>query len=167
MVERRIDMTYMVWAWQDDSPDNSYYLDTRTGDIRLVNRNLLDLNDLTDEIERNRERFHYLPKPDKQLLLADLHDFAQSVEDQKTKATLAIAFESPHVLSAFHKILEDSPHDLKRLTGFIDERVQKRIRAWLKANSIKEVWQDAEEEDFPESSDRDDDYEWEDFSVRD
>src|SRR5580658_2365652 len=131
MVERRIDMSYLVWAWQDDSPDNSYYLDIKTGDVRLVNQHLLDLRQLTDEIEKNRERYRYLPKPDKQTLLADLHDFAQSVSEQKTRQTLAVAFESPHVLSAFRKILDNQKEELQRLNDFLEAKVRKRIASWL------------------------------------
>ncbi|HEY9773927.1 MAG TPA: UPF0158 family protein [Planktothrix sp.] len=160
MAQRRIDMSYLVWAWQDDSPDNSYYLDKRTGDVRLVNQHLLDLRQLTDEIEKNRERYLYLPKPDKQNLLADLHDFAQSVGEQKTRSVLAVAFESPHVLSAFRKILDSQPEELHRLNEYIESKVRKRIAAWMNANKLEESWQDGEEEEPEEEYD-----DWEDFSV--
>ena len=52
-----IDMDRLLFAWRDDFTDNIYYLDIETGDVNLVNRGLLDLKDLTNEIEINRERY--------------------------------------------------------------------------------------------------------------
>jgi hypothetical protein len=163
-LERRIDIPYLMFAWQDDSPDNAYYLDTKNGDIKLVNRNLLDLRDLTDEIEKTRERFLYVPKPDKQTLLADLHDFAHAIKKDQLKPVLDVAFESPHVLSAFRKILENHPEELKNLNEYLEEKVLKRIHTWLAANAVPEVWT-VEEEDFDDEDEDDDDYERQDFSV--
>jgi len=161
-IERRIDMSYLMFAWQDDSPDNAYYLDTKTGDIKLVNRNLLDLRDLTDEIEKTRERFLYVPKPDRQTQLADLHDFAHAVTKERFRRLLDMAFESPHVLSGFRKILENDPEELKSLNDFLEAKVLKRIHSWLAANAVPETWE-VDEEDLEDEDEEDD--ATEDFSV--
>lgn len=34
------DLPALLLAWQDDSPDNRYYLDTTSGAVKLVNANL-------------------------------------------------------------------------------------------------------------------------------
>ncbi|MBI2810437.1 MAG: hypothetical protein HYX67_06375, partial [Candidatus Melainabacteria bacterium] len=60
-----LELSELVFAWQDDTQDNAYYLDIESGIVKLVNRNLLDLRDLTDEIEQDRHKFLYMPKPDK------------------------------------------------------------------------------------------------------
>ena len=165
MVERRIDIQYLVFCWQDDSPDNSYYLDLKTGDVRLVNRHLLDLRELTDDIEKTRERYLYLPKPDRQTLLDDLHQFADSVSVAELKPILSVAFESPHVLSAFHKILDKYPDENARLRQFLEDRNLARVEQWLKANAVPKVWDDPDEDLDEDYEDDDDDYEKEDFSV--
>lgn len=136
MSEFRIDMPYLLFAWQDDSPDNAYYLDTESGDVKLVNRNLIELNDLTDEIECNRDRYLYLPKPDPQQLKNDLQDFMLTVADDKLKNVLLLAFESPHVLSSFKKILENTPAELSRLEEFRKARTLTRMNQWLEANRV-------------------------------
>ena len=129
-------MDYLVFAWQDDSPDNSYYLDTESGDIKLVNRHLYDIDDLTDEIEREHDRYLYLPKPDPSNLKIDIHEFWQSVKDQKLKSTLEIAFESSDILGTFKKILASNADELSRFGIFRNERIRKKIEQWLHANSI-------------------------------
>ncbi|HEY9785663.1 MAG TPA: UPF0158 family protein [Candidatus Obscuribacterales bacterium] len=126
----------IVFAWQDECLDNAYYLDIESGDTRLVNRNLLELGDLTDEIERDLERFLYIPKPDKNLLIDDLKEFAFTIEDSSLKNILPLAFESPDPVAAFKKILERSPRDRARLDAFIRASLLARVDRWLKANAI-------------------------------
>ena len=59
-----IDLEYLVFAYRDEETQNIYYLDTEYGEIRLVNRGLSDLKDLTDEIEISHDKFLYIPKTD-------------------------------------------------------------------------------------------------------
>jgi hypothetical protein len=166
MVEKTLDMAGLIFAWQDDSPDNVYYLDTKTGEVRLVNQNLTDVRDLTDEIEKNRERFRYLPKPDRGELISDLKDFMNSVQDMSLKNILSIAFESPHLLLAFKKILEKNPDELRRLDEFRAQKVEKRIQQWLFANHIPSSFKVDETEDFEEDDDFDEPENDLDFGVQ-
>lgn len=126
----------LIFCWQDESPDNIYYLDTISGDVRLVHKELHDLSNLTDEIERDKDRFLYLPKTDGQKNKDDLRDFFETVTDQKVKSILDIAFESPHVLSAFKKILSSSDGEVERLDQFLKGRARLRVIQWLQANCI-------------------------------
>lgn len=132
----RIRSSDIEFAWQDDSPDNSYYLDLVTGDIKLVNRNLSDLKDLTDEIEKHFHRYLYLPKPQAGQLKEDLRDFMETVEDKALKPILEMTFESPHVLSGFKSVLGKSPGEQERLENFRRSRVRVRIQQWLQANHL-------------------------------
>ena len=103
MVSRKVpvDIDRLIFAWRDASIDNVYYLDLESGEVRLVNRTLDDVKDLTDEIEIERNRFLYLPKPDKSQIKEDLKDFLETVSDEKLVRVLEMAFESPHIYSAF------------------------------------------------------------------
>jgi len=139
MNEVPIDMDYLAFAYEDDSPDNIYYLDTEFGDIRLVNKNLSDLKDLTDELEKNEGRFLYIPKPSKELLIEDLGDFMATVQDENLKKILPIAFDSPHVYESFKSILAKVPEETNRLSTFLQMQTRARITKWLNANAIKPV----------------------------
>ncbi|MBZ0187763.1 MAG: UPF0158 family protein [Candidatus Obscuribacterales bacterium] len=132
-----IQLQDLVFAWRDDSPDNIYYFDKLTGEVRLVNRNLLELKDLTDEIELHRERYLYLPKANPKVLKDDLTDFKKTVSDQKRQSVLDIAFESPHVYSAFKKILAAWEGESERLEQFLDARARLRVFQWLEGNCIE------------------------------
>lgn len=130
-----INFSDLIFAWQDNSPDNAYYLDTESGDVRMVNPNLLDLKDLTDEIERDPERFLYIPKPEPKYLKGDMRAFLETT-DVKLRPILEMAFESPHTFSAFQKILAGSPDELKRFEQFLTNRLKERILEWLNANFV-------------------------------
>jgi hypothetical protein len=127
-------MPALLLAWQDDFPDNLYYLDTLSGAIKLVHKHLFDLRDLTDEIEKNRERFVYIPKPDRAIELKDLRSFMEKVRTKELLPMLDVAFESPHVLSAFRKILQGEPNELAHLESYRQELLTARINEWLSAN---------------------------------
>jgi hypothetical protein len=135
------DLPALLLAWQDDSPDNSYYLDTTTGAVRMVNPNLFDLKELTDEIERHKYRYLYLPKPQRGELRDNLKDFQKTVEDAALVRILDMAFESPHPLEAFIKILSSKPEELARFKEFRESRALLRLKQWLQANSLHDRWQ--------------------------
>ena len=132
----KIDMPYLIFAYQDTSAENCYYLDTECGEICLVNRELLDLTDLTDEIERTPDKFLYIPKPRQQELIDDLRQFADSVADVKLKNVLAVAFESPHISQAFRTILKPHSDQLSRFEQFLSQRTEERVLVWLNANGL-------------------------------
>lgn len=131
-----IDFDYLIFVYQDDSPDNIYYLDTEYGDIRLVHRQLDDLRDLTDEIEINHERFLYIPKASKEELLITLKDFSHNIKDKQLKQLLEIAFESPHVLDSFKKILNKYPQEREEFDKYLHDKSQKNLLSWLNANAL-------------------------------
>jgi hypothetical protein len=133
----KIDMEYLVFAYQDTCAENLYYLDTEYGEIRLVNRELSDLKDLTDELELSNSRFLYVPKPPKDLLHQDLQAFAASVADHKLGSLLSIGLESPHALAAFRKILSAHEAELARLEAFLISRTNERVLTWLRANGLE------------------------------
>ena len=132
-----IDMPALLSAWADDSPDNLYYLDTRSGAVKLVHKHLFDLRDLTDEIEKNRERFLYVPKPESGQMRKDLRAYVEKIETKSILPVLEMAFESPHVYSAFLKILEKEPVEKERFLAARQVLIRERIDEWLSANNYE------------------------------
>lgn len=128
------DMSQLLLAWEDESPDNLYYLDSRSGAVKLVHQHLFDLRDLTDEIEKNRERFLYIPKPDRAEMRKDLRNYMGKVKNDGLLPILEMAFESPHSYMAFKKILEKEPAELHRFLEFREQLIKSRINEWLSAN---------------------------------
>lgn len=130
-------MEYLVFAYQDEEAQNIYYLDTEYGVIRLVNRQLADLKDLTDEIEIALEKFLYVPKRTREELVENLESFSSSIGDQKLKSLLPLAFENPNVFATLKAILAPYPDELSRLNAFLKDKAQARLIIWLRANSIE------------------------------
>jgi hypothetical protein len=131
-----IDFDYLLFAYQDDSQDNIYYLDTEYGSIRLVHRQLTDLRDLTDEIEIFHDRFLYIPKASKEEVLDDLHSFMNRIEDNNMSKLLAVAFESPLVLDSFKKIVAKNLAMRQQLDSYLQDKAKERLLAWLTANAL-------------------------------
>lgn len=131
-----IDMKYLIFAWQDESPDHNYYLDVEQGSVQFLQRDLKDLRDLTDELETHSQRYLYLPKPNMSELKADISDFIETIDDTRLKNIATIAFESPDLSGAFKKILSSNKDELDRWQEFRDNRVKERIEEWLKANFV-------------------------------
>lgn len=131
-----VDMEALILAWEDDSPDNAYYLDKESGSVELVQQGLYDLRDLTDEIECHRERYLYIPKPSPGQLRQDLLDFVATVTDPQVSRLLDVAMESSTPLQAIKSILSGKPGEVSRWVEFRDGRVRLRVRQWLSANCM-------------------------------
>jgi hypothetical protein len=132
----KIDFEYLIMSWQDESPDSRYYFDTETGAIELVKTDLYDIRDLTDQIERNHERYLYIPRAGKDEGKKDLAAFMQTVSDAAISRLLVIAEEAPDPMFACRSILGKYPEELARWQDFRKQKIRERINEWLAANFI-------------------------------
>jgi hypothetical protein len=132
-----VDMDYLVFAYQDDRQDNAYYLDTEFGDVRMVNRNLHDLKDLTDEIELEHERFLYVPKTDKDQTIEDLKAFRETISNDQLKELLQLSFDTRSQSATFKSIISKDSQELERLNQFLNQQARERVTSWLAANGIE------------------------------
>jgi hypothetical protein len=136
MNERKIDFEYLVMSWQDESPDSRYYFDTETGCVELVQSGLYDVDDLTDQIEKNHERYLYIPKANKDEGRKDLKSFMETVGADNILRLLEVALEAPDPVYACRTILSKYPEELSRWTAFREDSIRRRINQWLAANFI-------------------------------
>lgn len=137
MNKLQVDLEYLLFAWQDESPDSAYYLDSETGSVLLVQRDLDELDELKDAIELQPNRYLYVPKPDPSQLPMDLSDFIFTVADRHLKDLLSVAYEGTNRLAACKSILAKQPDELKRWEAFRKDAVRERVRRWLAANDIE------------------------------
>lgn len=132
-----VDMEYLLFAWQDDTPDNIYYLDTVSGAVELVHETLTDIDDLTAQIERDRDRYLFVPKPDRQKARAVLAEFMETVTDASARRVLPLAYESPDPFGGLRKVLASLPSELSRWEDFQKTRVRQQVEEWLSANFLE------------------------------
>lgn len=132
-----IDLDYLVFAWQDESAHAAYYLDSDTGSVVLVQRDLDDLDDLREEIELQPNRFLYVPKPDRQQSELDLFDYVFTVPDEKLKGLLSVAMEAPDKIGSLKAVLSRYPEEKRRLEQWQAAIAADRVRKWLAAHDLE------------------------------
>ena len=132
-----VDEDYLIFAWQNDSSDKDYYLDTQTGSVVLIERDLEDLDDLRDEIELNSGRFLYIPKTSQSKLEMDLSDFVCTVGDPKLQNLLIVALDSASKISNCAALLARYPDELKRWQETQLAIARDHVRKWLAAHDIE------------------------------
>ncbi len=138
MVEKlKVDLSYLVFAWQDESEHAAYYLDTDTGSVVLVQRDLDDVDELREEIELQPNRFLYVPKADPRQVELDLFDFVFTVADEKLKTLLTLAMEAPDKAGSVRTILGKYPEQSERLRKWRDDIALQRVFKWLHAHDLE------------------------------
>jgi hypothetical protein len=139
MEKLEIDFEYLVFAWQDDSPDTAYYLDSDTGSVVLVQRDLDDLDELREEIELQPNRYLYVPKPDPLQPELDLSDYIFTVADENLRHQLETAAEGRDKFRTCKRILQENPDELARWERRRGDAVRERVRKWLYAHNVQPV----------------------------
>lgn len=134
-----IDFEYLVFAWQDDSPDTAYYLDSDTGSVVLVQQDLDDLDELRQDIELQPNRYLYVPKQDPLQPELDLQDYIYTVTDADLKSQLTVASESRDKFGSCKQILKQNPDELARWEKWQTDAVRERVRKWLAAHNLQAV----------------------------
>jgi hypothetical protein len=132
-----IDLEYLLFAWQDEAPQSAYYLDTETGSVVLIQRDLDEVDELRREIEVGGDRFVYLPKPDREQIELDLGDFIYTSSDAKLKAMLEVALESRDKIGTCKTLLSRYPEELKRWQEWRRKASLERVKKWLAAHDLE------------------------------
>lgn len=137
MIELKLDMDELSFAWEDPSSDCTYYLDSDTGSIVMVRPDLDDVSDLREEIELQPNRFIFIPKPKPNQVELDLSDFCFTLTDTKLKSILEMAMESPNKYSAVRSVLQKVPGEWERWEDWKKQSARQRALRWLEAQGIK------------------------------
>lgn len=132
-----VDIDQLVFAWQDATPENAYYLDLDTGSVILVCPELDDIDDLRDEIESEPGRFLFLPKEDPQKIELDMTDFVVAVTDEKLKQSLLEAMERRITYETMEQLLKEEPRERQRLKDWQKLNARQRVFKWLAAHAIE------------------------------
>lgn len=139
MNQLEIDFNYLLFAWEDDSLDAQYYLDSDTGSVVLVQRDLEDLDELREDIELHPNRFLYVPKQNPEHIKLDLSDFIFTVSDANLKMLLQAAFDATNYFDSCKRILREHPTELARWEQWKSDAARERIRKWLAAHDLQAV----------------------------
>src|SRR5262249_40414797 len=134
----RIDLEELRMARDDHSGQQSWVLDTETGEVIPLAEGGNDLPFSIEEIDQDETgRFLEIEPADSRKDYADMEEFLATVTDAKLRDRLAAAIASKGVFRRFKDAIASDPRERERWFRFQAERANGRIRAWLADNEIE------------------------------
>jgi hypothetical protein len=145
MRKLKIDLTELAMAFEDDSPEVSYYLDPATGRIICIDEQMLSEPEEAEDIEAGLNTdLISVPHDDVSEGYRDMESFIATVEDKRLQNHLWEAIEGRGAFRRFKDVLAQHFHERERWFTFRDTKVEERLRAWLEIEEI-ELIEDPEE----------------------
>jgi len=160
MKELRINFGEIAMAMENAHGENEYFLDCDTGQLIVVPSDLTGLESLDDD--EVQELVRDLPEWEKELVrevlaiyrsedrryLAvapmgsheaydDMREFAHTVEDRRLRELLFVALDGRGAFGRFKRVLADWPAERERWFACKEERMEARIRRWLRQHGIE------------------------------
>jgi hypothetical protein len=135
---KKVDFKAVLTAHKDPTGKNVYFLDTRTGSV-------LNLSPTTPAAQLQAIKDRFVKEPDALLKLPfvtseetynDMDAFIAVVADKKLKERLRIAKSGGGTLRNFLDALQSSPREEQQWKTFREEKIQRRLKEWLKQNGV-------------------------------
>jgi hypothetical protein len=137
----------MAFTWQTD--EWAYYLDVRTGKVRVVSTSSFDMDDdaLSDDEEPLSEEAIDAGLAQGWLLQIEpvesseeyqwMTEFAASIDDPQLRDLLEVALDGRGAFRRFKDVLASWPQERERWFAFHDERLRDAMQEWLGAHEIE------------------------------
>lgn len=119
-------------ALETCSPDLQYYLDLKTGDIKMEST-LDDCADEDDAGERDwsADQYVYIPTLDSSQAYSNMETFVEMVEDEELKGELCGALNQRKPFRHFKDVLEVNPEEQIRWFDFHNNFIRDNAIEWL------------------------------------
>jgi hypothetical protein len=133
----KIDLDELCYAFEDHH--NEYYLDLKTGELLFIS-SLADEEEverIEDQLEREPNRYLWVPKLLPQEGYAYMQEFIETVGDPNLQEKLWIAIDGPGAFGRFRRVLSGYPEEQERWFKFKDERVREHVEFWLRSEGIE------------------------------
>jgi hypothetical protein len=137
-----VDLADLCIALESEAADYRWYFDLDTGETILLNGEYdpEEHGGLTsDDIKGRPQRFHRIPAQTNAQALADMKDFADSLEDGRLKESLILALAAPRPEKRFRSALGWLPDELDRWHRFRHALLSERALNWLEALGVKAI----------------------------
>lgn len=134
----RVDWDELEEAFVDRSSDHRYYLDRETGAVHFFSA-YLD-NDEESEDERALtagERYVLIPYERRGVPREDLVAFVSSLSPPRERRVLEAALSEPEGQKRFQEKLSVLPTAKHEWEGFIESRLETRIKRWLEEVAVE------------------------------
>lgn len=129
----KVNLDELCSAMEDNSYENKYYLDLKTGEILLISDYMDDeeTENLSARIEEDYRRYELIPKVESYEGYDDMEDFIATVKDEHLAELLEVAIDGKGAFRRFKDVLANYPEENERWFCFKDERMEQRALEWL------------------------------------
>jgi hypothetical protein len=170
MKRLEVDVFELIFALENSSWENRYYLDLKTGEIIMLTSEELGYVDeppdrplpewQQETVKRAEEiwlddgkRYVGVPESDSRRAYGDMKDFIATVEDEHLRGMLQVAVQGRGAFRRFKDMLYHYPRERERWFHFSDAQARRRALDWLESQGIEPI---VEESEYPEKpTDRD------------
>jgi len=132
MKQLRVDWSELADAFQDDSRDHRYYLDTDTGEVHFFSTYLENEEEQEDE-ERitTEDRYVTIPLSRRVTPFHDLRQFVGTLAEGHERTLLSSTLRGREARVRFNDTLDDLPEAREKWSRFQEQVVERRILEWL------------------------------------
>jgi hypothetical protein len=138
----RVDFEELALAFDNASSEQTYFLDTETGELVLVS----DLMDSEEEEELRAsmegdasQRYLQVPLAEPGVGYRDMERFIASLNDKRLQELLEVAIQGRGAFRRFKDVLAGHPAELEQWFAFKAASLETRAREWLAAERCEPV----------------------------
>ncbi len=137
-----------------------YYLDTQTGEIIELNRQLFqelencedivpddpvfwqpkEVEEMIQVVNDTEGRYKLIPQLKSNEQLEIMHSFIQTISDEAFSQELEAALRDRHAFARFHQVLKQNQKYLPAFDRFEEDAHQKLLESWLAKIDIDPQW---------------------------
>ncbi len=135
----KVDLTELRLAFEADTQDLPWFLDTQTGAVLLATAEFdpAQHGGLTvEQIEKDTARFLRVPPFNPDQLISDMREFAEGTGDAQLKESLELALSAPRPDKRFKTVMSWLPEQQARWNEWRLARTTQRVHAWLQVNAL-------------------------------
>ncbi len=134
-----VDLSELRLAFEAETQDLPWYLDTDTGAVLLATPEYdpAQHGGLTlATIEADTQRFLRVPPSNPDQLIADMREFADESGDAQLKESLELALSAPRPDKRFKTVLSWLPEQQAQWSAWRQRRTLERVTVWLSSNGL-------------------------------
>jgi hypothetical protein len=135
----KVDLEALVVAFNDNSPEHSYYVDQETGRVfsLLEDRNDSETEEITWQIEADGgRRYVHVPKLSMEEAMQEQDSFVESLDESDFKTKLSKVLESDRDGSGFDEFVERNRDAREPWQAFVKVRSRERAEKWIKTLGV-------------------------------
>lgn len=134
-----VDLAELRLAFEADTQDLPWYLDTETGAVLLVTSEYEPSQHggvTVAHIEGDTRRFLRVPPSNPEHVVDDMRAFAESVGDSQLTESLEIALSAPRPDKRFKTVLSWLPERQQQWHAWRTDRTVERVTTWLQGHGL-------------------------------